>query len=241
MSTSAAPITSTREPRFGRASWEHLWRTAGLQSVGLFVIAWVMFGYQPSAGASPDAVVAFYNGNYARNLIAAVFAGLAILNLMWFAAAIRTRLADAEQDGWGAAVTASSGAVGGLLLLLFTICAALAYSIAASGNRALASGLNDGVGLSRVELLSARHADHVQLIWFLAGRTDLERAVCDVRCRCCACPVGWHDMAKQRSVGARWCLFSVRLTRSRPFVGCFCESNSDAQSSCSCRLVTQSV
>ena len=39
-------------------------------------------------------------------------------------------MADAGQDGWGAAATAASAAVGALLLLLMTVGAALAYSIA---------------------------------------------------------------------------------------------------------------
>jgi hypothetical protein len=52
-------------------------------------------------------------------------------------------LADAGRDGWGAAATAASAAVGGLSLLLFTVVAALAYSIAGSGNQTLTSGLND--------------------------------------------------------------------------------------------------
>ena len=72
-----------------------------------------------------------------------MFSGLAILNLMWFAAALRATLADAGQDGWGAAATASSAALGGLLLLPITATAALAYSIAGAGNHALTSGLND--------------------------------------------------------------------------------------------------
>src|SRR2546422_11338172 len=64
------------------------------------------------------------------------------LNLMWFAAALRNTLADAGKDGWGAAATASSAAFGALFLLLIAIGAALAYSIAGSGNPTLASGLN---------------------------------------------------------------------------------------------------
>jgi hypothetical protein len=44
---------------------------------------------------------------------------------------------------WGAAATASSAAVGALFLLLVTLGAALAYSIAGSGNGTLMSGLND--------------------------------------------------------------------------------------------------
>ncbi len=62
---------------------------------------------------------------------------------MWFAAALRTTLADAGQDGWGAAATASSAAVGALFLLLIAVTAGLAYSIAGSGSQSLTSGLND--------------------------------------------------------------------------------------------------
>jgi hypothetical protein len=125
------------------AFWERFWRLSGIQFVGLFIIAYVIYGYQPQVGASADALVAFYDGNRTRILIAVVFSGMAVLNLMWFAAALRTTLADAGQDGWGAAATASSAAVGGLFLLLITVIAALAYSIAGTGNPTLASGLND--------------------------------------------------------------------------------------------------
>jgi hypothetical protein len=123
--------------------WERLWRTTGIQFVVFFIIAYVIYGYQPPVGASPDALVAFYTGDRTRILIAAVFSGLNVLNLMWFAAALRTTLADAGQDGWGAAATASSAAFGGLYLLLISVGAARAYSIAGSGNQTLTSGLND--------------------------------------------------------------------------------------------------
>ena len=125
------------------AFWERLWRSAGIQSAGLFVIAYVIYGYQPQVGAPSDALVSFYDGDRTQILIAVVFSGLAVLNLMWFAAALRTTLADAEQDGWGAAATAASAMLGGLFLLLLTVVAALAYSIAGAGNSMLTSGLND--------------------------------------------------------------------------------------------------
>jgi hypothetical protein len=127
-----------------------LWRSSGIQSVGLFIIAYFIYGNQPQVGAPADALVAFYDGNRTRILIAAVFAGMAMLNLMWFAAALRATLADAAQDGWGAAATASSAAFGGLFLLLITTTAALAYSIAGAGNFSLTSGLNDLAGSSVV-------------------------------------------------------------------------------------------
>jgi hypothetical protein len=47
------------------------------------------------------------------------------------------------QGGWGAAATASSAALAAVFFLLITVVAALAYSIAGSGNIAVTSGLND--------------------------------------------------------------------------------------------------
>ena len=123
--------------------WERLWRMSGINFVVFFIIAYVLYRHQPQVGASADALVAFYGGDRTRVLIAAVVSGLAVLNLLWFAAALRATLADASQDGCGAAATASSAAVGGLFLLLITEGAGLAYSIAGSGNHALTSGLND--------------------------------------------------------------------------------------------------
>ena len=116
---------------------------SGIQFVALFVIAAVICGYQPGVGASPDALVAFYDGHRTRILLATVFSGLNLLNLLWFTAALRTTLADAGQDGWGAAATSASAAFGTLFLLHITVIAALAYAIAGSGNLTLTSGLND--------------------------------------------------------------------------------------------------
>lgn len=123
--------------------WDHLWRTAGIQFAGLFIVTAFIYGYQPQVGAPADVLAAFYSGERTRILIAAALSGLNLLNLLWFAAALRTALADAGQDGWGAAATAASTAFGALLLLQITVGAALAYSIAGSGNNILISGLND--------------------------------------------------------------------------------------------------
>jgi hypothetical protein len=143
MSTSTMAMTSSTSVFTTSRFWERLWRMSGVISVALFIIAYVIYGYQPSVGASADALVEFYNGDRTRILIAAVLWGNAVLFLLWFAAALRTTLADAGQDGWGAAATASSAAVGGLFLLLIAVGAALAYAISGSGNQTLTSGLND--------------------------------------------------------------------------------------------------
>ena len=132
MSTSTG-TTSSASVHTTPAFWERLWRTAGIQSVLCFIVAYIIYGRQPQVGASADALAAFYDGDRMRILIAAVFYGLAVLNLMWFAGALRTTLADAGRDGWGAAATASSAALGALFLLLIAVVAALAYSIASSG------------------------------------------------------------------------------------------------------------
>ena len=143
MSAATTTMTSSTSVYTTRGFWERLWRMSGIHFVVFFIIAYVIYGYQPQVGASADALVAFYDGDRTRILIAAVVSGMAVLNLLWFAAALRTTLADAGQDGWGAAATASSAGVGGLFLLLITVGAALAYSIAGSGNHTLTSGLND--------------------------------------------------------------------------------------------------
>ena len=158
MNAPTTAMASTSSAYTTPAFWERLWRTSGIQFVGLFIIASVIYGSQPRVGASADALVAFYNGDRTRILIAAFFFGLNLLNLLWFTTAVRTTLADAGQDGWGAAATAASAAFGALFLLIITVLAALAYSIAGSGNNMLTSGLND-------------------LVWALVVLTSFPRAM----------------------------------------------------------------
>lgn len=127
----------------GPAFWERLWRMSGINFILFLVIAYLVYGNQPPVGASADAVTAFYNGHSTRILIAAFISGMAVLNLLWFVAALRTTLADTGLGGWGSAAVIASAMVGGLFLLLLTIPAALAVSIAGAGSAPIASGLND--------------------------------------------------------------------------------------------------
>ena len=94
--------------KYGAAFWERLWRMSGINFV-LFVII--------AAAVSGD------GADRTRTSIGAFIAGMGILNLLWFVAALRASLADAGQDGWGAAATASSSAVGALFLLLIAFSA----------------------------------------------------------------------------------------------------------------------
>jgi len=141
--SASTTATSSSTGKYGRAFWERLWRGSGNNFVIFAIVALVIYGSQPPVGASADALSAFYASHRTRILIAAVLSGLAVLNLLWFAAALRTTLADAGEDGWGAAATAASALVGALFLLLIAVTAGLAYSIAGSGNQSFTSGLND--------------------------------------------------------------------------------------------------
>ena len=53
MSASARPMTSSTSVTSG-VFWERLWGTAGVQFVGLFVVAYFVYGYQPHVGASAE-------------------------------------------------------------------------------------------------------------------------------------------------------------------------------------------
>jgi hypothetical protein len=123
--------------------WERNWRGSGIGFVLFFIVAYVIYGSQPKVGASADTLVSFYDDDRTRILIAAVIFGIGVLNLLWFAAALSNELRAAGQGVWGAAATASSAALGVILFVLITISAALAYSIAGSGDDRLTSGLND--------------------------------------------------------------------------------------------------
>src|SRR6185312_979177 len=107
MSASPAARPSSTSGCSTSGFWERLWRTSGIQFVGLFLLAYFIYGDQPRVGAAPDALVAFYDGQRTRILIGVFFFGLTLLSLLWFVAALRATLAETGQNGWGASATAS--------------------------------------------------------------------------------------------------------------------------------------
>ena len=143
MTTSTAAMAATTTTNDQAAFWERLWRMSGFLFVAFSIVTLVVGGLAPGIGASAEAVVAFYEGNSTRVLIGAALAGLNLLNLMWFVAAVRTTLADHGKDGWGAAATTASAMLGAIAIVIIALSAVLAFSIGGSGNVALATGLND--------------------------------------------------------------------------------------------------
>jgi hypothetical protein len=138
------PQTKSKEVvQMKPVDWQRVWRGAGIQFLVFFIVAAFVRGTQPEIGASPESLLAFYDGDRTRILIATVIFGFAFLNLMWFGAAIASVLRDAGKAGWGAAATAASTAFAGVWFIILTVGATLAYSVAGSGNDALTSGLND--------------------------------------------------------------------------------------------------
>jgi hypothetical protein len=133
-------------------TFDRVWRGSGIAFVVTFVVAHLIYGSQPEIGASADTLVSFYDGDRTRILIGSALLGLALLNLLWFAAALASTLRDSGQGIWGAAATASSAALAAIIYVRIAVGSALAYSIAGPGNDALTSGLND---LARVCLVLA--------------------------------------------------------------------------------------
>jgi hypothetical protein len=121
---------------------ERNWRGAGVVFAVLIIIASLVYGSAPKAGSGSDQLVAFFNGDRGRILVAAIIFSFGFLALLWFGAALSSVLRDAGQGGWGAAATASSAVLGAMLFLLIALRAALAFSIADSGHPEFTTGLH---------------------------------------------------------------------------------------------------
>ena len=130
--------------------WERGFRSNGIVFAVFFIIASVISGSQPNVGAPAAELVSFYDGHRTGILIATVIFGFAVLCLLWFAAALSSALRDAGQDTWATAATAASADVGVAFIVLITLSATLAYSVASSGNDQILSGLNDLVWVLKV-------------------------------------------------------------------------------------------
>jgi hypothetical protein len=107
MSTSTTAMASSPGATAQRAMWDRQWRTAGIQFVVFFIITAFIYGDVPRAGASGDALAAFYGAHRTRILIASTLSGLNLLNLLWFAASLRNTLVEAGRPAQRSALCTS--------------------------------------------------------------------------------------------------------------------------------------
>src|SRR5262245_22156749 len=96
--TAAIAAPSTANPI---AFWERAWRKNGLQFVVLSFVTLLITGVVPGINASADALFGFYGGNSMGVILGGALAGGNLLAILWFAASIRTTLAQHGKDGWG--------------------------------------------------------------------------------------------------------------------------------------------
>jgi len=93
MTASSTAMTSSTGMNTTRTLRGSLWRTSGIQFVAVFVVAYVIWGYQPQASSSADILALLSHRDATRILIAVIFAGLSVLNLFCFAASLRIKSA----------------------------------------------------------------------------------------------------------------------------------------------------
>jgi hypothetical protein len=120
-------------------NWERLWRSSGFGFVVLLIVAAAVYGPGPERGASVDTLVEFYRSHHTRILAAAVISGFAVLNLMWFAAAIASVLRSVGEAGWGTAVTAASAMFGSVFFAIVGLRAGQAYTFSSGNDMFVAS------------------------------------------------------------------------------------------------------
>ena len=143
-STAISGTTTRTTSKYASGEFfEFLWRTAGIQYVGFFIITSLIYSSQPGIGASPGALTEFYGSHGTWVLVGAGLGAFNLLNLLWFATALRTALEETGQGGWGAAATAASSMFGALTIVTLALGGILTFSIASSGNQSLISGMND--------------------------------------------------------------------------------------------------
>jgi Domain of unknown function (DUF4386) len=127
-----ASITG-KEDQMDKAMWDRLAAAGGIVGVALFVVAALLYGNPPTVSDDSATVTQFFADNRDRVLWTVFFQGLGVLAILWFVAALVTRMRDAGEARLGAAAFGS-------FLLVFAVGstaaltrASLAYSIADEG------------------------------------------------------------------------------------------------------------
>jgi hypothetical protein len=109
-------------------------RAAGAGFVVFAVAAFIVGGETPKVGDSPADLVSYYDGDRGKVLASSMLFCVALLLLLWFAAAIANLLRESGEGRVAATVIAGATAFATLQFILTGMAASLAYSVAGGGD-----------------------------------------------------------------------------------------------------------
>jgi hypothetical protein len=138
------------------AAWERGARAAGVVFVVLAAVGFLVAGESPKTSDSATDVVAYFESNRSQILVGAVLFAIAITFFVWFAAAVANHLRERGEGRVAATVLAAGSVFAAIQLVLSTLFAMLAYSIAGSADAGATKALFDfDLGLDLVAGLAA--------------------------------------------------------------------------------------
>ena len=72
-----------------KETWDQLAAAAGLMSVFLIFVGWLVYGDGPTVADNPAAILDFFANNYDRVIWSMFVQGLSALAMIWFMAALQ--------------------------------------------------------------------------------------------------------------------------------------------------------
>lgn len=78
--------------------WDRFAATAGLMSVFLIFLGWLVYGGGPTVADAPAAILEFFANNYDRVIWSMFLQGLSALAMIWFMAALIITMLDAQEQ-----------------------------------------------------------------------------------------------------------------------------------------------
>lgn len=77
--------------------WDQLAAAAGLMTVFLFFVGWLIYGKGPTVADDPATILGFFSNNYDRVIWSMFVQGLGTLTMIWFMAALVMAMWDTQE------------------------------------------------------------------------------------------------------------------------------------------------
>ena len=81
-----------------KETWDWLAAAAGLMSVFLIFVGWLVYGGGPTVADTPAVILEFFANNYDSVIWSMFFQGLSALAMIWFMAALVMAMCDAQEQ-----------------------------------------------------------------------------------------------------------------------------------------------